>query len=110
MNQIKMNQIALSYIMNRGIEISKKLKKVFLQDVIESDDMHSGPELLYIHNLALYYSLLAINNNLVNENEATRRAFMENIERFQHKFFDIIDQISDFEPPATEETDALSNN
>jgi len=100
MNQLELNTIAQHFIRSQSIEVMKKLKTILFDDLKERVKHMPGPTVHYIHNTALFDTLLVINSILANGNRSVQavREYEEYAQTLRPKFLDIVDSLKDFRP------------
>ena len=106
MNQIELNKIANHYINKQSFELSEKLEKVLLEDVVAKKKEMSGPTLHHVHNMSLFFLLLNINCFYVQKSnsQAATEQYLELAETLRPKFLEIVEALKDFRP------EELNNN
>jgi hypothetical protein len=108
MNQMEMNQLARYVVETQSVEVCNKLQDVLVEDLKQRGSQIGGPVTHYVHNTALFHTLLAL-NCLLREQNSSREALQEYLEYAQTllpKFLDIVEALKDFEPtgrPPTQE-------
>jgi hypothetical protein len=100
MNQLELNAIAKHFIQRQSFEVAKKLKGFLTEDLKERAEELPGPLVHYIHNMAVFDTLLGINCLFTqkNESETGLQEYLEHAETLRLKFLDIVDSLKDFEP------------
>ena len=107
MNQLELNAIAKHFIQSQSLEVAKRLKGFLTEDLKERVEELPGQMVLYIHNMALFDTLLRINCLFISNNnsEVGLQEYLEHAETLRLKFQDIVESLKDFEP-----TDSSSQN
>jgi len=110
MNQMEMNRIAMHFIEGQSAEVAAKLRDVLYDDVEERAKKIGGPALHYIHNIALFYCLVSLNNLFLIENESDEalKQYLKRAETLRPQFLDIVESLKDFRP--TEENRNKTKN
>jgi len=101
MDQKELNQVALDFIHNQGIEVATKLRETLLCDVKERSEQVSWQALHHIHNMALFECLVWLNSMLSLDEDISEESFNEYlcfVETLRPKFLDIIEALKDFQP------------
>ncbi len=108
MNQMTMNQIAMSFLRNQSHEVSSKIKQLLAEDAEERIHHVDGPVLHHIHNHAIFEVLLQINALFTqgHKSEDAVREYLKQAEPLKSQFFDIVDALKNFEPSAETGDDA----
>ena len=99
MNQAELNRIATSYLKAKSIEVARKIDSILDEDLNTRVEELNGPIIHHIHNEALFYSLMKLNNLALSENSSKNAAmeFYMLAESLKPKFFEIIETLKDFE-------------
>ena len=103
MNQMTLNQIAMTFLKDQSLEVAGKLKEVILEDGQERIQHVDGPVLHHIHNEALFNVLLKI-NSLFTQQERSKAAvseYLRHADPLRAQFFDIVDALKGFQPTNT---------
>jgi len=100
MNQMTMNQIAMSFLRGQSHEVASKIKEFLAEDAEERVQHMDGPVLHHIHNNALFEVLLQINSLFTQEHWSRDavREYLRHAEPLKSQFFDIVDALKSFEP------------
>lgn len=100
MNQLELNAIAKHFIQSQSFEVAKKLKGFLSEDLKEKIEELPGSTVHYIHNMALFDTLLGINCFCIpnNTSKAGLQEYLEHAKMLRSKFLDIVDSLKDFEP------------
>lgn len=99
MNQMTLNQIAMSFLKTQSLEVAHKIKQVLAEDIEERIQHMDGPVLHHIHNDALFNVLLSINSLFLEQgrSEAAVREYLTHARPLRAQFFDIVDALKGFE-------------
>ena len=100
MNQMELNKIAINFIQKQSLEVAKKLKGVLADDLRERAKEIGGPAVHYVHNRALFDTLLVINCLFTSRKQSQEavQEYQEYAETLRSNFLDIVESLQDFEP------------
>ena len=99
MDQLELNAITKYSIQCQSFEVAKKLKGFLSEDLkIRAEEMPTST-VHYIHNMALFHTLLGINCFCITKknSKAGLQEYLEHAETLRPKFLDIVESLKDFE-------------
>lgn len=100
MNQLELNHMAMRFVEMQSSEVANKLTQVLRDDCGERARLISGPPLQYIHNMALFACLAAINATFAEDDHSAEalRQYLVYAETLRPKFIDLMEELKDFRP------------